>query len=163
MSVFGGLGSPGAVIAGSLVITVYFLFNKRFVSLITYMSAIVGGGILVFIFRRAIYGVSSDSGVCFFDRGRMEPARQQRHDLDHILRNDHILRDPFCTVMETWCLYRTAGGLCCDINRDGLSNSLSRLFFAYAHRQGQPRLLLRAGSNFFVRGIVRTGLFRTAA
>jgi membrane protein DedA with SNARE-associated domain len=69
MSAFAGLGSSGAVIAGSFVIAAYFLFNKRFVSLITYMSAIAGGGILVLIFRRAIYGVSEIPGSTFLTAG----------------------------------------------------------------------------------------------
>lgn len=69
MSVFAGLGSAGAIMAGSLVIAAYFLFNKRFVNLITYMAAIGGGGILVFIFRRAVYGVSQIPGSAFLTAG----------------------------------------------------------------------------------------------
>jgi len=69
MSVFAGLGSAGAVIAGSLVIGAYFLFNKKFAGMITYMTAIVGGGVLVYIFRRAIYGASEIPGSAFLTAG----------------------------------------------------------------------------------------------
>jgi membrane protein DedA with SNARE-associated domain len=69
MSVFAGLGSAGAVIAGSLVIAAYFLFNKKFAGLITYMAAIVGGGILVYIFRRTIYGVNEIPGSALLTAG----------------------------------------------------------------------------------------------
>jgi len=69
MSVFSGLGSAVAVIAGSLVIAAYFLLNKRFAGLITYMTAIVGSGILVFIFRRAIYGETEIPGSAFLTAG----------------------------------------------------------------------------------------------
>jgi membrane protein DedA with SNARE-associated domain len=69
MSVFAGLGSGGAVIAGSLVIAAYFLLNKKFAGLITYMSSVVGGIVLVYIFRQAIYGTSEIPVSAFLTAG----------------------------------------------------------------------------------------------
>ncbi len=69
MSVFAGFGSAGVIISGSLAMAAYFLFSKKFVNLITYTSAIAGAGILVFIFRRAIYGVSEIPGSALLIAG----------------------------------------------------------------------------------------------
>ena len=69
MSVFAGMGSAGVITIGSLAITVYFLFGKKFVNLIAYASAIVGAVILVFIFRRSIYGISEIPGSTFLIAG----------------------------------------------------------------------------------------------
>lgn len=58
MLIFSSLGSVEAVTTGSLIIVAYFLFEKSFDNLITYLSAIVGGSTLVFVLRMANHRTS---------------------------------------------------------------------------------------------------------
>jgi len=58
MFILSSLGSIEAVTAGSLIIVAYFLFEKNFDNLITYLSAIVGGSTLVFVLRMANHRTS---------------------------------------------------------------------------------------------------------
>jgi membrane protein DedA with SNARE-associated domain len=65
MIVLVGLGSVEVIAIGSIVIALYFLYRKRLASLATYLTAIVGGIILVFILRTTTYGMGRVSEVAF--------------------------------------------------------------------------------------------------
>ncbi len=57
MVAFSQLGRGAFITAGSLAVTAYFSVKRRFDSLVTYSSAILGGSLLVFILKTAIHRV----------------------------------------------------------------------------------------------------------
>lgn len=57
MIIFTHLAGEISITAGSLCLVIYFLFKKRFDYLIAYISAILGGSILVFVLKAAIHRI----------------------------------------------------------------------------------------------------------
>lgn len=57
MVLFTQLGGIAAIIIGSFIVGTYLLLKRRFDYLLTYIMAIIGGGFLVFVLKKAIHRI----------------------------------------------------------------------------------------------------------
>jgi membrane protein DedA with SNARE-associated domain/membrane-associated phospholipid phosphatase len=69
LTAFTALGGSGAITAGGLIVAVYLLLRKRFVELIIYVTAMVGGSVLVFILKTAVHRLRPHTGITLIQIG----------------------------------------------------------------------------------------------
>ncbi|NOY39958.1 MAG: phosphatase PAP2 family protein, partial [Nitrospirae bacterium] len=69
MILFTQLGGVTAIMIGSLVVGSYLVFRRRFDYLVTYIMAIIGGGFLVVVLKRAIHRIRPISETSLINIG----------------------------------------------------------------------------------------------
>ncbi|MHB8907272.1 MAG: bifunctional DedA family/phosphatase PAP2 family protein [Syntrophales bacterium] len=69
MTAFTALGGGRMITGGSLIVTIYLIFKKRFDDLLTYLTAILGGSILVFVLKTAVHRVRPHAGFALIQIG----------------------------------------------------------------------------------------------
>ncbi len=69
LTVFTALGGGRAITAGGVIVAIYLLLRKRFVELLIYVTAMVGGSFLVFILKTAVHRIRPHTGITLIQIG----------------------------------------------------------------------------------------------